>query len=60
MVAVSARPHQIVVRVTAEANERLRVLAKRYRLPVGTVARGMMQRGYQEWCDDAKQGLLDA
>lgn len=55
---MTARPHQIVVRVTPEANEKLRLLAERYRLPVAVVARGMMQRGYQEWIDDAKLGLL--
>jgi LysM repeat protein len=55
---MTTRPHQIIVRVTPEANDKLRQLAKRYHVPVAAVARGMMQRGYQEWCDDAKLGML--
>lgn len=53
------RPHQIIVRVTPEANEYLRGVAKRHRLPLGQVAREMMERGRVIWVAE-KKGVKSA
>jgi hypothetical protein len=45
------RPHQIVIRVTTDSNEKLRLIAKHYRMPISKVAREMMALGYREWLD---------
>lgn len=45
------RPCEIKFHITAEADRRVRALAKKHRMPIASVVRGMMNHGFRSWIE---------